>query len=133
MANCKKCGKELNSNEVCCPNCKEQVMNNTEYYRALNKEKALKNSSRNSKIAFVLSLLALALSIYCFIASGGDSSEGGAGAVWWSMLFFGYPMLLASVILGLESFTANRNKLALCSLILDCVPLFIQFVLMRIF
>lgn len=125
---CGKCGSALVNNS--CPNCTNtNNMNNTNVNTISAEEqmKIYKKSEKRGKICLILSLIPIFLILYCFIESGGDTSEAEDGAVWWLVIVYymsvGIPLAITSIICGLKSNEVQVNKPASYGLLLAGAPL----------
>ncbi len=66
--------------------------------------------SKHAIASLIIALIPVVLFLYCYVTSDGSTNEGGAGAVWWMMIFYywtlGIPLAIASIVLavmGLKS------------------------------
>ena len=115
---CNSCGTEISNDNSFCPNCGKKI-------ESVDGKNEITNDSQKSKskVALVLSLIPVIIFLFCLIYSGGSTSEGGVGAIWWIAMFYfmtvGVPLYVASLILGIESYKAERNRLSLISIILN--------------
>lgn len=134
---CSRCGNKLNNNEVRCINCGMNVKNDMNPVVNLDisnidviEEKA-ELSEKKSKTPFVLALISLILAlipillfVYCVIISE-MSNDPSNGSGWLLVIYYwtiGIPNSIIALILGIISYVKQKNKLAICSIIIDILP-----------
>jgi len=127
MSICGNCGNQLNNDDFLCHQRNNKIVKNEVINE--NDSKKIKRSRILAIISFLLSIVPIAIYIYCEIASGGSGNESEEGAVWWYFviywLFAGIPVMLVSLITGIISFILKKNILAPISLFIALLPFLI--------
>ena len=101
----------------------------------LTEEQILAQSRKKSIISLVFGLIPVALFIYCLIESGGDTSEGGDGAIWWLMIIYywslGIPIAIGAVAFAIKATSLKKHILSIISVIVAFLPAaFVGFLLL---
>ena len=87
------------------------------------------NKKQGCKVWSILSIITAIIPVllwaYCFIVSGGSTSENGPGAVWWLMIMyywsFGLPLAIISIAFGIVGLKTSLRWLSEISLSLKVV------------
>lgn len=78
-------------------------------------------------ISLVATIIPILLFTYCFITSGGSTSENGPGAIWWLMIMYywsiGVPLLAVAIAFGILGLKTNLRWVAILSLSLKALTL----------
>ncbi|MBR3052049.1 hypothetical protein IKG60_00305 [Candidatus Saccharibacteria bacterium] len=84
---------------------------------------------QDRKVWSILSIIATIIPImlwsYCFMVSGGSTSENGPGAVWWLMIVYywslGVPLAVISIAFGIVGLKTSLRWLSVISLVLKAI------------
>ena len=119
---CRNCGYDLVSGVKYCTHCGSQV--EAEY------DKKLVDSSKYNSYSIaslVLALIPVLLFAFCYIYSGGDTSEAGNGAIFWLLIIYfwtiGFPIAIISIILGITSFKHKKGIVSILGIIIGSLPI----------
>ena len=119
---CSNCGFHLKDIVNICPNCGNSIIDYIDVNTINNKNKY----KLYSILSLFLSLIPIALILYCYIYSGGDLSENGNGVVfWYVMIYFGtigLPLAFLSIFLGIKSFKTKKTLLSALGIIIGALP-----------
>ncbi len=75
-----------------------------------------------SILSIVSTIIPIILWVYCFVVSGGSTSENGPGAVWWLVIMYywslGIPLAAISIAFGIVGLKTSLRWLSIVSLLL---------------
>lgn len=78
-----------------------------------------------STLSIVATIIPMILWSFCFIVSGGSTSENGPGAVWWLMIMYywslGIPLAAISIAFGIVGLKTSLRWLSIVSLLLKAI------------
>lgn len=88
-------------------------------------------------LSIIATIIPIALWTYCFIASGGSTSENGPGVVWWLIGIYywslGLPLAGISIAFGVKGLKTSLRWLSIISLLLKAaLILAIVFAIVRL-
>lgn len=91
------------------------------------KQEEKQNGGMWSIVSIVATIIPIIFWLYCLITSGGSTSEGDSGAVWWLMVVYygslGFPLLLVSILFAVKGFDTRLRWLSFVSLSLKAATI----------
>lgn len=96
-----------------------------------------KKQEKFSKLSIIFTMVPVALWVYCLIVSGGSTSEGDSGAIWWLIFMYyssiGIPLAALSIAFGIMGLKTDLGWLSIISLLIKITMIIIIVSLMIVY